>query len=313
MTRGGRRPCGCVVLQKEVPETRRCLSTISSPSLCRPGYVQSPRGIGSRVEYPLGRVADLCEEDGRPVEIISSDTERLHEEQPGTTSATGLNVPGGIGYFRVLEILYEPDGDAVAVREDAIEEALAGAFREAGWWVCLEGAACLAALEPLVERGTVRPGDEGVVFGTASLEKYLPAARHVLRCGVAHALREDEGGSSQATAALYGSLLPQKQLLYRSRHRSARRLRVHRAPRGHGRYLQQPAAGTRAPVRAIVEKQASGTRLRGDPVPLAASDARAIFMYRLLTTMTIGKKSTDTLHATECPIRLPERWSLGRK
>lgn len=106
------------------------------------------------------------------------DTQTVAE--PGETSATGLNVPGGVGHFRVLEILYESDGDAVAVEETAIEEALAGAFRETGWWICPEGAACLAALEPLVERGTIQEGDEVVVFNTASLEKYLPAVRHVL-------------------------------------------------------------------------------------------------------------------------------------
>jgi threonine synthase len=108
----------------------------------------------------------------------AADTQTVQD--PGATSATGLNVPGGVGHFRVLEILHESDGDAVAVPEDAIEEALAGAFEETGWWICPEGAACLAALEPLVERSTIRPGDEVVVFNTASLEKYLPAVRHVL-------------------------------------------------------------------------------------------------------------------------------------
>lgn len=107
-----------------------------------------------------------------------SDTETV--EHPGETSATGLNVPGGIGHFRVLEILYASDGCAVAVSEEAIEEALRRAFRRNGWWVCPEGAACLAALEPLVERGVIGTGDEVVVFNTASLEKYLPAVRHLL-------------------------------------------------------------------------------------------------------------------------------------
>ena len=108
----------------------------------------------------------------------AEDTETV--EEPGETSATGLNVPGGVGHFRVLEILYESGGEAVAVAEADLEEALVEAFRETGWWICPEGAACLAALEPLVERGAIREGDEVVVFNTASLEKYLPAVRHLL-------------------------------------------------------------------------------------------------------------------------------------
>ena len=108
----------------------------------------------------------------------AEDTQTVAE--PGQTAATGLNVPGGVGHFRVLQILYESEGAAVAVEEEAIEQALADAFHETGWWICPEGAACLAALEPLVERGTIQQGDEVVVFNTASLEKYLPAVRHVL-------------------------------------------------------------------------------------------------------------------------------------
>ena len=108
----------------------------------------------------------------------AEDTQTVAE--PGETAATGLNVPGGIGHFRVLDILYASGGAAVAVSEDAIERALAETFADTGWWICPEGAACLAALEPLVERGVIQQGDEVVVFNTASLEKYLPAVRHLL-------------------------------------------------------------------------------------------------------------------------------------
>ena len=108
----------------------------------------------------------------------AEDTQTVAE--PGETTATGLNVPGGVGHFRVLEILYASEGAAIAVSEAEIEQTLAQAFRDTGWWICPEGAACLAALAPLVERGTIRQGDEVVSFNTASLEKYLPAVRHVL-------------------------------------------------------------------------------------------------------------------------------------
>ena len=37
---------------------------------------------------------------------------------PGHTIATGLNVPGGVGHFRVLEILRASDGMAIGVSEE---------------------------------------------------------------------------------------------------------------------------------------------------------------------------------------------------
>lgn len=43
-----------------------------------------------------------------------------------------------------------------------------------------EGAACLAALPQLIDRGLIKTGDNVVVVNTGSLEKYLPAIRHLL-------------------------------------------------------------------------------------------------------------------------------------
>jgi len=99
---------------------------------------------------------------------------------PGDTMATGLNVAGGIGHFRVLDILYESDGHAIAVPEPATATALQRTYHEKGWWICPEGAACLAALDPLLDQDVIQAGDDVVVFNTASLEKYLPNTRHLL-------------------------------------------------------------------------------------------------------------------------------------
>jgi len=101
--------------------------------------------------------------------------------EAGHTLAYGLNVPGGVGHFRVLQIVRESGGTAVAVAEADIHRALAGTWRWRPDWVGPEGAACLAALPRLVDEGLIRPGDEVVVFNTGSLEKYLPELRHLLR------------------------------------------------------------------------------------------------------------------------------------
>jgi threonine synthase len=133
----------------------------------------------------------IGEERPRMVAVQSTETAPIVEAfrrgdadttpvEPGDTMATGLNVADGIGHFKVLDILYESDGHALAVSDAATAAALRRTYHEKGWWICPEGAACLAALDPLVDRGVIQPGDDVVVFNTASLEKYLPAVRHLL-------------------------------------------------------------------------------------------------------------------------------------
>jgi len=96
------------------------------------------------------------------------------------TLAYGLNVPGGVGHFRVLEIIRASGGAAVAVAENAIAAELTRVWRETRWWISPEGAACLAALPQLLDRGLLRRGERVVAVNTGSAEKYLPALRHLL-------------------------------------------------------------------------------------------------------------------------------------
>ena len=98
----------------------------------------------------------------------------------GETLAYGVNVPGGVGHFRVLEIIRESGGAALAIPEPEIHAALSETWRDKGWWICPEGAACLAALPQCLDTGLIQPGDEVVAFNTGSLEKYLPDLRHLL-------------------------------------------------------------------------------------------------------------------------------------
>lgn len=98
----------------------------------------------------------------------------------GDTLATGLNVPGGVGHARVLQILRASGGAALAVSEDDIAAQLRRLWRTRHDWISSEGAACFAALPQLLERGLLRRGERVVVVNTGSLEKYLPALRHLL-------------------------------------------------------------------------------------------------------------------------------------
>ncbi|MEP6634119.1 MAG: threonine synthase [Luteimonas sp.] len=98
----------------------------------------------------------------------------------GSTIATGLNVPGGVGHFRVLQIIHASGGAAVAVDENDIVAELARVWRETRDWMSPEGAACLAALPQLLDRGLLKRGERVVAVNTGSAEKYLPALRHLL-------------------------------------------------------------------------------------------------------------------------------------
>jgi threonine synthase len=113
----------------------------------------------------------------RAFELGAADTVALGS---GETIAYGLNVPGGVGHFRVLEIIRASGGAAVAVAEEDIAAEVARRWREHHDWIGPEGAACMAALPQLLDRGLVKRGDNVVVVNTGSLEKYLPALRHLL-------------------------------------------------------------------------------------------------------------------------------------
>ena len=98
----------------------------------------------------------------------------------GSTLAYGLNVPGGVGHSRVLGIIRESGGVAIAVAEEDIQRTLSRTWNDKRWWICPEGAACIAAIPALLEQEMIRQGDQVVVFNTGSLEKYLPQLRHLL-------------------------------------------------------------------------------------------------------------------------------------
>jgi threonine synthase len=85
-----------------------------------------------------------------------------------------------VGHFKVLSIIRDSGGAAIAVPEDDINRTLSATWQDKGWWICPEGAACLAAIPGLVENGLIQAGDKVVAFNTGSLEKYLPDLRHLL-------------------------------------------------------------------------------------------------------------------------------------
>ncbi|WP_395789688.1 threonine synthase [Aquimonas sp.] len=98
----------------------------------------------------------------------------------GHTLSTGLNVPGGVGHFRVLEIIRASGGAAVAVSEDDTAAELRRIWAGQRLWISPEGAACAAAIPQLLDRRLLKRDERVVVVNTGSAEKYLPELRHLL-------------------------------------------------------------------------------------------------------------------------------------
>jgi threonine synthase len=103
---------------------------------------------------------------------------------PGSTIATGLNVARNVGHVDVLRIVRETGGCALAVTDDMIRDTIRAEWRERRFAWSPEGAATLAALPELADRGMIQPGDRVVLVNTAAAEKYLPTIRGLLDGGL---------------------------------------------------------------------------------------------------------------------------------
>jgi threonine synthase len=113
----------------------------------------------------------------RAFEAGAADIEPL---PPGRTIATGLNVAQNVGHVNVLRIIRETGGCALSISEEAITAAIRDEWRDRRFAWSPEGAATVAALPELADRGLIRAGDRVVIVNTASAEKYLPTIRELL-------------------------------------------------------------------------------------------------------------------------------------
>jgi threonine synthase len=91
------------------------------------------------------------------------------------TIAAGLRVPKALGDFLVLRAVRETNGTAIAVRDDAILDAMRVLAREAGIAAAPEGAATLAGLKALRARGDIRDDERVVLINTGTSLKYPEA------------------------------------------------------------------------------------------------------------------------------------------
>jgi threonine synthase len=88
------------------------------------------------------------------------------------THASGLRVPGPLGDRLILRALYESNGEAASVGEDAIREATLRLSRSSGVDAAPEGGCALAVLELLVREKRIASDAEVLVFNTGSGASY---------------------------------------------------------------------------------------------------------------------------------------------
>ena len=91
-----------------------------------------------------------------------------------TTHAAGLRVPSPFAGRQMLRILRESGGDAIAVSERAIVEAQHLLARLEGIWTSPEGAALIAALSVMKDKGDVTADARIVIMLTGAGIKYAP-------------------------------------------------------------------------------------------------------------------------------------------
>jgi threonine synthase len=96
------------------------------------------------------------------------------------TVASGLRVPSAVGDFLMLEAIRDSGGTAIAADESRLGEWLRLAVSLEGIAFCPETAACVGALETLVENGWIKPDERVVIFNTGAAQKYVEVLRDEL-------------------------------------------------------------------------------------------------------------------------------------
>lgn len=88
------------------------------------------------------------------------------------TVAFGITVPKALGDFLVLEALYETNGTAIAVSDDALLAAQRRTAAQEGLLICPEGAATIAAADHLRAQGWIAAHERVLAINTGTGLKY---------------------------------------------------------------------------------------------------------------------------------------------
>jgi threonine synthase len=143
------------------------------------GLVGIPKGFDElrQMGWVSGRtrfVAVQAEGCAPVVKAFHAGAETTEPWEHATTHAAGLRVPSPFAGRQMLRVLRESGGDAIAVSERAIVESQHLLARLEGVWTSPEGAALVAALTLMKDRGQVAPDARVVIMLTGAGIKYAP-------------------------------------------------------------------------------------------------------------------------------------------
>ncbi|MGV3466455.1 MAG: pyridoxal-phosphate dependent enzyme, partial [Heyndrickxia sp.] len=89
-----------------------------------------------------------------------------------TTVAFGINVPKALGDFLVLEAIYDTEGCAIAIEDEALLKEQRKIAAMEGAFICPEGAATFVAARRLREQGWIKEHEVVIALNTGMGIKY---------------------------------------------------------------------------------------------------------------------------------------------
>jgi len=131
----------------------------------------------------MPRMVSVQSDGCAPIVKAFDQGERFAEPFANAESiARGIRVPAAVGDFMILDAVRESGGCAVSVDENRIPDWMRQSISLEGISVCPESAACVGALQKLVESHWIKPDEHVVIFNTGASQKYLEA----IECPVPH-------------------------------------------------------------------------------------------------------------------------------
>ncbi len=125
------------------------------------------------VEGPLPRLVAVQSDGCAPIVKAWQDNRKDSDFwEDSSTIAFGINVPKALGDFLVLDAIYQTEGCAVAVDDNAILEEQQTIASMEGAFICPEGAAAFVAARRLRADGWIQDGETVVVLNTGAGIKY---------------------------------------------------------------------------------------------------------------------------------------------
>ncbi len=128
------------------------------------------------IKKPFPRMYAVQSTGCAPIVRAFNKGERFAELwQDPTSEPWGIRVPVAVGDFLILDAIYESNGSAIAVDDNAVVTKR-NELANKGIMLCPEGAATALALDHAIQSGEVKPEEEVVLFNCATGLKYpMPA------------------------------------------------------------------------------------------------------------------------------------------